>query len=135
MKYHCALHDDLAVFGSFDGKIYVWDHVADEIKAAIETDDIVYSRPLIVGKRAFVGCADHTLRIIDLVRFCEIKRIETKEKVPSVSGAHPGHRLFWHLGRRAHRCGPGFPGHHASLPVPRAPHEYSRLRRHDDVRL
>jgi orotate phosphoribosyltransferase len=83
VKYHCALHGDLAVFGSFDGKIYVWDHIADEIKAAIETDDIVYSRPLIVGKRAFVGCADHTLRIIDLVRFCEIKRIEAKEKVHS----------------------------------------------------
>jgi outer membrane protein assembly factor BamB/orotate phosphoribosyltransferase len=83
VKYPCALYNDLAVFGSFDGKIYVWDHVANEIKVAIETGDIVYSRALIVGTRAFMGSADHTFHVIDLERFTEIACINVKEKVHS----------------------------------------------------
>jgi outer membrane protein assembly factor BamB/orotate phosphoribosyltransferase len=83
VKYQCALYKDLAVFGSFDGKIYVWDHVTDEIKLTVQTEDIVYSRPLIVGIRAYVGAADETLRVIDLERLIEIANIDVKEKVHS----------------------------------------------------
>jgi outer membrane protein assembly factor BamB len=83
IKYHCALHEDLAVFGSFDGKIYVWDFVADEIRLEVQTNDIVYSRPLILNDRAFIGSADHSFVVIDLKRFCEIRRFDIGEKVHS----------------------------------------------------
>jgi len=83
VKYHCALADDLAVFGSFDGKIYVWNFMTGETKLAVQTDDIVYSRALIVGKRAFMGSADHSFYIIDLEHLCEIKRLDLKEKIHS----------------------------------------------------
>ena len=45
----------------------------DQVKFAIQTNDIVYSRPLIVGTRAFIGSADHTLRVIDLAG-CGVRR-------------------------------------------------------------
>lgn len=83
VKYHCAVYNDLAVFGSFDGKIYVWDFVSDEVKMSIQTDDIVYARPLIVGSRAFIGSADHSFRVIDLDLLIEVKRLDAKEKVHS----------------------------------------------------
>jgi len=83
VKYHCALAGDLAVFGSFDGKIYIWDFVRDEIKLEVQTEDIVYSRPLICDDIAFVGCADHTLRIIDLGGFSEVHKIDVGEKIHS----------------------------------------------------
>lgn len=83
VKYHCALDRNLAVFGSFDHSIYVWDFVADKVKLKIHTDDIVYSRPLIVDRRVFVGSADHSFIVVDLDKFCEIKRIDVGEKVHS----------------------------------------------------
>ena len=81
VKYHCGLMGDLAVFGSFDGKIYVWDFMEDRIKLEIQTEDIVYSRPLICDGRAFVGCADHTLRVVDLVTLRELGKIDAGEKI------------------------------------------------------
>lgn len=83
VKYHCGLANDLAVFGSFDGKIYVWDFIRDCVKLTIQTEDIVYSRPLICDHRAFVGCADHTLRVVDLERLCEVHRLDVGERIHS----------------------------------------------------
>jgi outer membrane protein assembly factor BamB len=94
VKYHCAVVDDVAVFGSFDHKIYVWDFVADVVKLEIQTDDIVYTRPLIVDKRVFVGSADHTFVVIDLVKRCVIKRLDVGEKVHS-SAALIGGTVFF----------------------------------------
>jgi outer membrane protein assembly factor BamB len=94
VKYACALQDELAVFGSFDGGIYVWDFVNDEIKLRIQTEDIVYSRALIVGKRAFIGSADHSFHVLDLERLCEIKCLDVQEKVHS-SPALVGDTVFF----------------------------------------
>jgi len=83
VKYHCALYDNLAVFGSFDGKIYVWDFVNNEVRLTVQTDDIVYSRALIVGDRAFMGSADHTVHVIDLKEMRKVWQFDAKEKVHS----------------------------------------------------
>jgi outer membrane protein assembly factor BamB len=83
VKYHCALRGSLAVFGSFDGKIYVWDFIDNNILLTVQTEDIVYSRPLIVDERGFIGCADGTLRVIDLNELCQLGSIDVGEKVHS----------------------------------------------------
>jgi outer membrane protein assembly factor BamB/orotate phosphoribosyltransferase len=93
VKYHCGLSEDLVVFGSFDGKIYVWNFVEDSLKLEIQTEDIVYSRPLISDGLAFVGCADHTIRVLDLRALYELKRIDVGEKVHS-SPALVGQTVF-----------------------------------------
>jgi outer membrane protein assembly factor BamB len=93
IKSRCALSGELAVFGAFDGKIYVWDFVNDVIKLTVETEDIVYSQPLICGNRAFVGCADQTLRIIDLDPPAQRHRIEVGDKIHSAP-VLIGNRLF-----------------------------------------
>jgi len=64
-KYHVAAKGDLAVACAFDA-LYVWNWRTGEVLLRHETSDINYSRPLIVGDRAFCGSADGNLYAIDL---------------------------------------------------------------------
>ena len=54
------------LFGAFDGGIHAVDVATGERRWRVETGDIVYSTPLLAGRRAFVAGADKYLHIIDL---------------------------------------------------------------------
>lgn len=83
IKYPVSVREDMAqaVFGSFDGSIYVWDYVANEVQMQVPTEDIVYSTALIDGSRAWMGSADETLTVIDLDRGVVLRQIDCGEKV------------------------------------------------------
>ena len=54
------------LFGAFDGGIHAVDIATGERRFRVETHDIVYSTPLLLGRRAFVSGADKYLHVIDL---------------------------------------------------------------------
>ena len=54
------------LFGAFDGGIHAVDVATGERCWRIGTHDIVYSTPLLAGRRAFVAGADKYLHVIDL---------------------------------------------------------------------
>lgn len=83
VKYHVALKDDLAVFGAFDGKVYVWNYVTGRVHFTYQTDDLIYMRPLIVGDRAFVGSSDHQLVVVDLSTMSLVSSLDVGEKIHS----------------------------------------------------
>lgn len=83
VKYHAAIKGDLAVFGAFDGKVYVWDYVTGEVKFTYQTDDLIYMRPLIVGDRVFVGSSDHQLVVVDLENMRLVATLDVGEKIHS----------------------------------------------------
>ena len=57
---------DQLLFGAFDGGIHAVDAASGAPRWRVETHDIVYSTPLLVGRRAFVAGADKYLHVIDL---------------------------------------------------------------------
>ena len=59
-------HTGQLVFGAFDGGIHAVDVAGGERRWRVGTHDIVYSTPLLVGRRAFVAGADKYLHVIDL---------------------------------------------------------------------
>ena len=64
-----AVFDSVAgqlLFGAFDGGIHAVDVATGARRWRIETHDIVYSTPLLAGRRAFVAGADKYLHVIDL---------------------------------------------------------------------
>jgi orotate phosphoribosyltransferase len=83
IKYPVAVREETnqAVFGSFDGGIYVWDYVTGEVQMQVTTEDIVYSTALIDEGRAWMGSADDTLTVIDLDRAVVLRQIDVGEKV------------------------------------------------------
>lgn len=83
IKYPVAVREETnqAVFGSFDGGIYVWDYATGEVQMQVATDDIVYSTALIDGGRAWMGSADHSLTVVDLDRSVILRQIDVGEKV------------------------------------------------------
>jgi outer membrane protein assembly factor BamB len=91
-KYHCAAWEDRAVACAFDA-IYVWDYLTGEVLLKLETEDINYSRPLIVGDIAFCGSADGNLYMINM-RSCEVVgQIDVEEKIHSSPALIDG--LVW----------------------------------------
>lgn len=54
------------VFGAFDGGIHAVDAATGKRRWRVETGDIVYSTPLLSGRRAFVAGADKYLHVVDL---------------------------------------------------------------------
>ena len=54
------------LFGAFDGAVHAVDIATGERRWRIGTHDIVYSTPLLAGRRAFVAGADKYLHVIDL---------------------------------------------------------------------
>jgi len=83
VKYHVAIKEDLAVFGAFDGRVYVWNYVTGEVRFTYQTDDLIYMRPLIVGNRAFVGSSDHQLVVVDLDTMTLVASLDVGEKIHS----------------------------------------------------
>ena len=95
IKYPVAVREETnqAVFGSFDGSIYVWDYVTGEVQVQVPTDDIVYSTALIDGDRAWMGSADETLTVVDLDRAIVLRQIDCGEKVHA-SPAQIGNTVY-----------------------------------------
>ena len=83
VKYHAALYKTYAVFGAFDGCVYVWDFTTGEVVFKYPTDDLVYCRPLIVEGRAFIGSSDHQFVVIDLDTLTLVSAFDVGEKVHS----------------------------------------------------
>jgi outer membrane protein assembly factor BamB/orotate phosphoribosyltransferase len=83
IKYPVSVREQTnqAVFGSFDGGIYVWDYVTGEVQMQVTTEDIVYSTALIDEGRAWMGSADNTLTVVDLDRGVVLRQIDVGEKV------------------------------------------------------
>ena len=54
------------LFGAFEGGVHAVDVATGERRFRIGTHDIVYSTPLLAGRRAFVAGADKYLYVIDL---------------------------------------------------------------------
>ena len=83
IKYHPAVKDNLAIFGAFDGCLYVWDYVEDKVLYKYKTDDLIYTRPLIVGDRVFCGSSDHQLIVMDLATMTTVAALDMGEKIHS----------------------------------------------------
>jgi outer membrane protein assembly factor BamB/adenine/guanine phosphoribosyltransferase-like PRPP-binding protein len=91
-KYHCAAWGNRAVACAFDA-IYVWDFLTGEVLLRFETEDINYSRPLIVGNIAFCGSADENLYMIDMATAEIIGQLPVDEKIHSSPALIDG--LVW----------------------------------------
>lgn len=83
IKYHCALKDNLVVFGSFDGNIYVYNFITGEKLYSYLTDDIVYSRPLIIDDKAYIGSADGQFVVVNLTTMTNEIVFDCGEKIHS----------------------------------------------------
>lgn len=82
IKYHCAAWEDRAVACAFDA-IYVWNYLTGEVLLKFNTDDINYSRPLIVNGIAFCGSADGNLYMIDMATASVVGEMDVGEKIHS----------------------------------------------------
>jgi len=91
-KYHCAAWKSRAVACAFDA-IYIWDYLTGEVLLKLETDDINYSRPLIVGDIAFCGSADGNMYMINMETCQVMGQIDVEEKIHSSPALIDG--LVW----------------------------------------
>jgi outer membrane protein assembly factor BamB len=82
-KYAPAIDAErrLVVCPSFDGNIYIVSLVDGRRVAAIHTDDLCYTTPLVVGKRVFCGSGDKNLYVVDLDRMQLEKTIPMGSRV------------------------------------------------------
>lgn len=71
------------VFGGFDGGIYVCDATSGETKLRIQTDDIVYSTPLVADGIGYMGSADEYFYVFDLRAHKLLHKLHLGEKIHS----------------------------------------------------
>jgi orotate phosphoribosyltransferase len=85
IKYPPAIDEErkLVVATSFDGNIYILDAETGKRKAAIETNDICYTTPLITNGKIFAGSGDRHLYVIDANNFKLIEKIDMHARVYS----------------------------------------------------
>ena len=84
----------IVVSTSFDGNIYVLDAETGDRKAAIQTDDICYTTPLITHDKIFAGSGDRHLYIIDADNFEVIKKMDCRARVYSSPRLIDGNVVF-----------------------------------------
>ena len=84
----------LVITTSFDGNIYIFDVETGEKKAAIQTDDICYTTPLIAEGKIFAGSGDRHMYIIDADNFELIKKMDCRARVYSSPRFIDGHVVF-----------------------------------------
>lgn len=85
IKYAPAIdrERERVVAASFDGNIYVLDANTGDRLAAIQTDDICYTTPLVAHERIFAGSGDRHLYVIDAQTLELIDKIECRARVYS----------------------------------------------------
>lgn len=95
-KYPPAVDEErkLVVSTSFDGNIYILDVETGELKAAIQTEDICYTTPLITHDKIFAGSGDRHLYVIDADSFELIKKIDCRARVYSSPRLIDGNVVF-----------------------------------------
>ena len=96
IKYAPAINEDLklVVATSFDGNIYCLDAETGALKAAILTNDICYTTPLITNGKIFAGSGDRHLYIIDAKNFDVIKKMDCYARVYSSPRLIDGNVVF-----------------------------------------
>jgi outer membrane protein assembly factor BamB len=95
-KYPPAIDEELklVVATSFDGNIYILDVETGALKAAIPTDDICYTTPLITHGKIFAGSGDKYLYIIDATTFEVLKKMDCHARVYSSPKLIDGNVVF-----------------------------------------
>ncbi|HPD83398.1 MAG: PQQ-binding-like beta-propeller repeat protein [Alphaproteobacteria bacterium] len=96
IKYPPAIDESLklVVATSFDGNIYILDVETGSLKAAIPTQDICYTTPLITQGKIFAGSGDRHLYVIDAQNFELIKKMDCYARVYSSPKLIDGHIVF-----------------------------------------
>lgn len=96
MKYPAAIDESkkLVVTTSFDGNIYILDVETGARKAAIQTDDICYTTPLITQDKIFAGSGDRHMYVIDANSFEVIKKMDCGARVYSSPRLIDGRVIF-----------------------------------------
>ena len=82
------------VFGAFDGGIHAVDLASGRRRWCVETHDVVYSTPLVVGRRAFVAGADKYLHVVDLDTGEELAKLYTGARLYASPALIEGRVLF-----------------------------------------
>ncbi len=95
-KYPPAIDENLklVVATSFDGNIYCLDVETGAQKAAIPTNDICYTTPLITHGKIFAGSGDRFFYIIDTTTFEILKKIDCYARVYSSPRLIDGNVIF-----------------------------------------
>ncbi len=83
IKYPPAIDKErkIVVASSFDGNIYILDVRTGEKKAAIQTNDICYSTPLIAFGKIFCGSGDKNMYIIDADSFELVEKMDFHSRI------------------------------------------------------
>lgn len=95
-KYPPTVNEELkiVVSTSFDGNIYILDVETGERKAAIQTNDICYTTPLITHGKIFAGSGDRHMYIIDANNFEVLKKMDCRARVYSSPRLIDEHVIF-----------------------------------------
>lgn len=102
IKYAPALDDKRKqiVAASFDGNIYIVDADTGARKAAIKTNDICYTTPLVTHDRIFAGSGDRHMYVIDANSLELIEKIDCRARVYSSPRYLNGYVVFGTNGGR-----------------------------------
>ena len=100
-------HAGQLVFGAFDGGIHAVDVAGGERRWRVGTHDIVYSTPLLVGRRAFVAGADKYLHVIDLDSGEEEAALFTGARLYGSPALIEGRVLFGNTAGELYEIDPG----------------------------
>ena len=95
------------LFGAFDGGIHAVDAATGERRWRIGTHDIIYSTPLLAGRRAFVAGADKYLHVIDLDAGEEVAALFTGAKLYGSPALIGGRILFGNTAGELYEIDPG----------------------------
>jgi outer membrane protein assembly factor BamB/adenine/guanine phosphoribosyltransferase-like PRPP-binding protein len=95
-KYPPTIDEErkIVVSTSFDGNIYILDAETGERKAAIQTNDICYTTPLITHDKIFAGSGDRHMYVIDANNYEVIKRMNCNARVYSSPRLIDGNVIF-----------------------------------------
>lgn len=95
-KYPPMVDEELkiVVSTSFDGNIYILDVETGERKAAIQTNDICYTTPLVTHGKIFAGSGDRHMYIIDAETFDLLEKKDCRARVYSSPKLIDGHVVF-----------------------------------------
>lgn len=96
----------IVVSTSFDGNIYILDAETGERKAAVQTNDICYTTPLITHGKIFAGSGDRHMYIIDADTGELIKKMDCHARVYSSPRLIDGRVIFGTCGGRVIELNP-----------------------------
>ena len=122
IKYPPALDTDrqIVAAASFDGNIYILNSKTGDRLAAIQTDDICYSTPLLTHGKLFVGSGDKHMYVIDLDSFEVILKHNHNARVFSSPRLIDGYVVYGDASGKLHHMHPDSLEFHAITYLPDA---------------